>query len=483
MREVKLRRKTELQSKLVVLGLFAVLFVVSLPLMVNYCIDGTNVSFYLRQLEEGGAENLFFLLPSLLIRAGMSGEAVYKLLLFLINAATTLITWFCLRDIFSDSIVGLIGSMVYTWMPYRLNNLYSRGDLGEALAMTFLPILLLGLYRLFAEEDTGTKAYRKLWLLLTVGYSLLLQSYLLSFLTAVGFTLLLCIVRWRKTLRKPTLLVLLKTVLAFGVLNAWTAALLLYRFKTAEFPFAVVGNGKIQSRGVYLSNFLQLYFLNGSSNDVAEEGMQQLQPYGLGFVVTFSLLVYLWLRFVGRYREKGEKQGMLQFAGALTGLGFVFAFMTTNSFPWDMLQSSNRLLYGLIVCLYEPTRLMPLAAVCFTVTTCAVVWQIRTWENREISRCFLIAVTVIALVGTQYLTGDILRTGEPRSLYGEPYGGEVTEAEYWLPNLDISPLDYAKYEGSRNGAPAVFYGAEAVSVAGAGALIVLTWRKRRVEEV
>lgn len=483
MRKVILQTKPGVQDKLIGLALFFIFFIVSLPLMVNYCIDGTNVSFYLRLLKEGGAENLFFLIPSLFVGAGIQGESVYKCLLLLINAVTTLIAYVCFRGIFGDKIVGLVGSMVYTWMPYRLNNLYSRGDLGEALAMTFLPMLLLGWYRLFAEEDTGTESGKKQWIFLTLGYSLLLQSYLLSFLTAAGFTLLLCLIQWKKTRKKQTLLTLLKTVLGVGVLNAWTAILLLYRIRMSQFPFGVTGNGRIQSRGIYLSNFFQLYFRNGSSHDVAEEGMNQIQPYGLGFVVTFCTLVYLWLLFVGRYRNKDEKQSTLKFTAALTGLGAVFVLMSLNGFPWDFLQGCNRLLYGIIVCLYEPTRLITLASVCLTATVCAVVWQIKRWESADVSRWFLLAIAVIALMTTQYLTGDILRTGVPRDLSGTSFGREVTEAEYQPENLDVSPLDYAKYEGSRHPAPVVFYGAEAASVAEVGILAVLTGRKKRVEKV
>ena len=108
MRKVNLQTSSEAQDKLIRLALFFIFFVVSLPLMVNYCISGTNVSFYLRLMKEGGAENLFFLIPSLFVRAGIQGESVYKLLLLMINAATTLIAYVCFRGIFGDEIVGLI---------------------------------------------------------------------------------------------------------------------------------------------------------------------------------------------------------------------------------------------------------------------------------------------------------------------------------------------------------------------------------------
>ena len=93
------------------------------------------------------------------------------------------------------------------------------------------------------------------------------------------------------------------------------------------------------------------------------------------------------------------------------------------------------------------------------------------------------AIVLIALLGTQYLNGDILRTGQPRSLYGEPYAAEATQQDYEYPVLDISPLDYARYAAAGQAVPVALYGAELVGVACTGALAVVMWRKKRVEKV
>jgi len=160
-----------------IISLVAIITVASLPLMVNYCIDGINVSFYLRVLAEGGAENLFFLLPSLLVRVGMPLESAYMLMLFLVNVATALIAYVSFGKMFGSSSIGLTGSMIYMWLPYRLNDMYIRGDLGEAVAMAFLPMLCYGLYRVFTE-DAEQKEYGRLWVLPAVAYSLVFQAYL-----------------------------------------------------------------------------------------------------------------------------------------------------------------------------------------------------------------------------------------------------------------------------------------------------------------
>lgn len=462
-------------------ALCAVVLVVSLPLMTNYCIDGVNVSYYIRQLERG-CEDIFLLVPSLFVKAGLSTEFVYKCLLFALNIATAAIAYFCFRGIFRDEVTGLIGSMLYTWAPYRLNDLYCRADLGEAISLCFLPIICYGLYRVF-QGETDSGEYKNLWMVLAFGYTVLLQSYLLSFLTAAGFTLLLCIVMWRKTVRKQTLLVLLKAVLAFVVCNLWLPILMLLRIRSGAFSMAAFQGKLIQGGGVYPSVFLQLYFVNGSSWRTDGTGTEQLQPMGVGFAVTFCVLVYLWLSFVGRYRGKEDEGGIRSFGKGMAITGGMVAVLSMNWFPWDYLQKRNGLFFRIIAGLQSPARLMPIVLLCLTLVSCVAVWQVRRWEEGSAGKGFAIAVTVAALMVTQYLTGDILSTGEPRSLYGVEYGTPEGEERYEPGNLDISPWDYGKYESAGSDAPAVIYAVEAVSVlAAAGMIVTWGWRKKRVEK-
>lgn len=472
----------DFRKRLNIAVILAIVLVVSLPLMTNYCIDGVDVSYYLRQLERGGWEDISLLAPSLLVRAGLSAEFVYKLYLFILNIATAVISYLCFRGIFRDDVTGLIGSMLYTWAPYRLNDLYCRADLGEAVSLCFFPVLCYGLYRLF-REGTDSREYRRLWMLLAPAYTMLLQSYLLSFLTAAGFTLLLCIVMWRKTLRKRTLLVLLKTALAFGVCNLWFLALMLLRLRSGALSMAAFQGKLIQGGGVYPNAFLQLYFVNGSSWRTDGTGTAGLQPMGVGFVVTICVLVYLWLSFVGRYRGREDESGIRGFGRGMAVTGGILAVMSMNCFPWDYLQKRNGLFFRRIASLQSPSRLMPVVLVCFTFVSCAAVWQVRRWEKGEVGRIFAIVVAVASLMVTQYLTGDIIRTGEPRSLYGVEYGEPEGEERYEPGNLDISPWDYGRYESAGSGATAVIYVGEAVLVtAAAGMLFVWGWRKKRVEE-
>ncbi len=442
---VKTKNGMSVMKYLHILALGIVALAVSVPLMTNYCIDGVNVSFYLRRLQKICPEDIFLLLPSLLVRAGAPVEFVYKLLLFGLNVATAGISYLCFYGIFRDRLTGVMGSMLYTWAPYRLNDLYCRADLGEAIALCFLPILFYGLYQI-CREETDSREYRRLWIVLALGYTLIVQAYLLSFLVAVGFTILYGILTWKRICRRPALIVLLKTAAAFLVCNLWLFLILFLRLREGAFSMAAFRGEMIQSGGVFPSVFLQLFFLNGSSFRTAGVGTENMQPMGIGFAVTAGVLIFLWLVFVGRYRDRMEDREFCRFEKSMGIAGAIVAVMATNCFPWDWLQKQNGVFFRLIASLQSPSRLMPMVLLCFIVLTCGVVWQVKKQEKASVGMSLAMMIAALSLVSVQYLTGDILSTGEPRSLYGVEYGEPEGEERLLPENLDISPWDYGKYE-------------------------------------
>ena len=442
---VKTKNGMSVMKYLHILALGIVALAVSVPLMTNYCIDGVNVSFYLRRLQKICPEDIFLLLPSLLVRAGAPVEFVYKLLLFGLNVATAGISYLCFYGIFRDRLTGVMGSMLYTWAPYRLNDLYCRADLGEAIALCFLPILFYGLYQI-CREETDSREYRRLWIVLALGYTLIVQVYLLSFLVAVGFTILYGILTWKRICRRPALIVLLKTAAAFLVCNLWLFLILFLRLREGAFSMAAFRGEMIQSGGVFPSVFLQLFFLNGSSFRTAGVGTENMQPMGVGFAVTAGVLIFLWLVFVGRYRDRMEDREFCRFEKSMGIAGAIVAVMATNCFPWDWLQKQNGVFFRLIASLQSPSRLMPMVLLCFIVLTCGVVWQVKKQEKASVGMSLAMMIAALSLVSVQYLTGDILSTGEPRSLYGVEYGEPEGEERLLPENLDISPWDYGKYE-------------------------------------
>ena len=59
--------------------------------------------------------------------------------------------WFVSRLTKSKEI-GTLAGILYMLMPYHLNDMYIRNALGEFLSYIFIPLVFLGLYKMFQKE-------------------------------------------------------------------------------------------------------------------------------------------------------------------------------------------------------------------------------------------------------------------------------------------------------------------------------------------
>ena len=150
-----------------------------LPYLTDYFFFGENTVTYLWRitalkdglvqgtwLKERGltgliaSGELFLLIPALLQLIGFSIMNAYKLFVLLVMIATALIVYHFWQKCLKEEYSALLGSMLYLLMPYHISGIYSRGDVGEFVAMCFLPIVCGGIYQLIME-DTKAKDYGK----------------------------------------------------------------------------------------------------------------------------------------------------------------------------------------------------------------------------------------------------------------------------------------------------------------------------------
>lgn len=187
--------KYQTAAMLVGIGILA-----SFPFFSGSLIRGHDVEFHLARIEgiyqalrtgefpvkvnpvhTSGYGNLsatmypqLFLYPFALLRfARVSVMLCFKLLMISTNIVTALLTYFSTGKICRSQRIGLLCSLLYTFSLYRLNNVYLRCAVGEALAMAFLPLVLWGCYEVFWGD------HRK-WYLLMLGMTAIVQSHVLT---------------------------------------------------------------------------------------------------------------------------------------------------------------------------------------------------------------------------------------------------------------------------------------------------------------
>lgn len=159
--------------------------------------------------------DIFLYIPAILklITGGMlSLSTCYKIFLFLINISTAIISYYVFYKMFHSKYSGVIGSILYTLSLYRLNNMYIRAALGETLAMTFIPLIILGLYYILFDDS------RK-WGIATIGYTFVLQSHMISTSMCLLFSLALAIIFIKRFKEKERLIVLIKSSVTTLLLN------------------------------------------------------------------------------------------------------------------------------------------------------------------------------------------------------------------------------------------------------------------------
>lgn len=175
-------------------------FLTTLPLMNDYLTWGHDIAFHLARIEGiaramkygqfpvrinpvqasgyGNASSvmypqLFLYLPAILRLCGLSLMNCYKVLVFTINLLTAICAYLGFTGVWKDRYIGAAGCVIYMMGLYRMDNIYIRASLGEALAMAFLPLIFWGMYELLFGD------YRK-WPVAAIGFSFVLQSHILS---------------------------------------------------------------------------------------------------------------------------------------------------------------------------------------------------------------------------------------------------------------------------------------------------------------
>ena len=456
------------------LGILIIL--ASVPLFVDTLLNSGDLTFHLLRVEGikdamaagqfpariapewqqgyGYAASVFYGETLLYIQAffravGFTVMTSYRMFLLLMNAATVLVSYLCFRKMFRDNYVGVFCSMLYTLSIYRIYKTYGVGAYGEICAMLFLPVIVYGFYRVFTQDVKET-SYRRSWIPLTIGFTGLVQSHMLTGELTGLFTILLCIILWKKVFRRETFVVLAKTVVYTCLLSAWFLVPFADYMLTGDFQIQHVSGRTIQEMGLYLGQLLSVFPRAGSNIYYEETGMYQSHPAALGVALLAALAVWCYLRLSRKTDSlSGEETGAARIASAFAVLAML---MSLSAFPWTKIQFLNGITETLVSSLEFPHRFLTIATLMLAVVggACAK-WFLRS-GRRELKAVFFTGMAGLVLVSSVYLTNDLLfSTGFTRIYNPEGMGtGYVSSGEYLPYGTDTSLLYYKEPVSEEN---------------------------------
>lgn len=458
------------QRQMVLFGVSACAVLASLPVMTDYALAGADLIFHLGRIEalaesflsggtlariesiwlagHGYANSIFYgdtflLFPVFLRILGFPLTVCYQFFVASVNVATALIAYFSFKKCFHSARIGLMGCILYTLSPYRVYNVYNRAAVGEYTAMIFLPLLACGFCGLLTQ-DVRDRKYWHNGLILAAGFSGIIQSHALSCEMAGGFTVLLCILMWKKVFRRKTLLVLSGAAVTTALLNAWFLVPFLDLMTSDSYYFGNNVNTLIQSKGVLPAHIFYTLQAAGNTSDFAETGMVQAEPVGVGAALLLGALVFLVLR-MRKERLKKVDRGERRMGDAAFLLGCIALFMSTCYFPWNYLSSTNEILASLIGSLQFPTRLTAIATVCLTFVACvAGKWLTIEGSGDRAVKYFLAGSVLVSVLFAMYQLDDILYTRSPLRIYSAQNMGHspVLGAEYLPADASMEHMTY-----------------------------------------
>jgi len=329
--------------------------------------------------------DLLLYIPALFRIIGFSVSQAYKMYLFLINLATTLIAYVCFYKVVKNRRAALWGTAGYVFATYRLTNMYVRVAVGEYSAMMFLPLVFLAVYRIYIEDEKNLKKYIKNALLLAFAMTGLVQTHLISVALAALIIAFVCILMIKKTLRKNTLIVYVSAVGITILLNLFFLVPFMDYSENVSVKVlnGSMGNtvGMIQKMGAYISQYFMLYqrAYGNSTRNIGDR--MAITP---GIVLMAVLLVGIY--FSIKYRDK-----MIRL---MTFMSVIMLWMSSQLFPWDFIVDHIPFMDWISIIQF-PWRFLPFAQLFLSLLLCLlyVKCEKETRERIELALFILLIVT------------------------------------------------------------------------------------------
>ncbi len=357
------------QEKLVEWGvIIGVALLANSPMLQTYLYNGDDLCYHLARMEgikdgildgqigvnilpEGlkGNGYLNSMYPYLFLYVGaflricrVSLGLSYKTVIFLANLGSAVCAYYAMKSMTDSRRSILLAVVLYTLMPYRFTNIFSRGDLGEILALVFWPLIIAGIYHILLGD-------RRKWYYLVIGLSGALQSHILSVMFAAVFCVLTALFFCGRIFKEKRYIEIGKAAGLFLLLNAWYIVPFLYYYFQEDLAKEVLRWSSYFEQSVNLSNMTQSISLYNK------------QYFSLGLALFGCLGIGVVYLICEHRREKTQMDGFLLY---LMILGCVLTWMATGYFPNRTLFESS--FWNPIVTMIQfPWRFLGPASACF----------------------------------------------------------------------------------------------------------------------
>lgn len=434
--------------------------VTCLPLFTDFLLCGTKLSYQLIRIEAlkdalqqyslhlwakpewihpSGLSFVFYYgdtflyIPAVMNLLGLSVQTSYRIFLILINIMTVLVSYKVFEKMFQDKYIGVLGSALYSASIYRMFLLYGEAELGEILALIFLPIVLYGCYLMFVREN---EKWAYLWI--AIGLSGMLRSHILSVGIAILFVLILAIIYIKRYREKFVWIQTGLTILTVALLNL-NYLYTMFRYVTCgRYQINPFAGQRIQTNGIQPAQLFMCFYQAGGSHEFGVNGISDAVPVGIGFSLFVGIMTFLYLMFVYRvdYDKNIKRNGWIAFS-----IGTIASFCSTLCFPWDSMAELGAATATIVSMIWQPWHFLQIGLLAFTVLGCMTYLMVRQ-KDILYGKLYGVASVVAALLFSSYLAANMLFTYDFIRVYVQE---EIPYAEIAGMGIQVEPMHNTWY--------------------------------------
>ena len=368
----------------------------------------------------GYAPSLFYgelclYFPAVLRTLGVSVQLSYHLYVLAVQMLTAGIAFYSFRQMFSHNKTALLGSVLYLLNPYRLQNLYWRGAVGEYTAMAFLPLIPAALCLLYGKKEPTKKQAGVACTEMVIAFGMLLQTHMISLEIMVLATAVFCLFHLRRTFSRCVLFVWLKSVAIVLLLNLWFLL-----------PFLEIMGSGIYG-GMYGGTTMNAgRMIQRSGYAIPKVLTWNTHGRNIGIELIIGCMVFLWA-WIGHDEEiphREQKIGLWS-----TGIGLAACWASTNTFPWGLVGALPGKISGILLAIQFPWRYLTLAAILLTLATLCAVSLLRP---KKLARPLAVLLLSASLLGVGFFYREYLPS-ESGEYVGD--SGELIYVDHLVTNV------------------------------------------------
>ena len=362
---------------------------------------------------------LFLVIPAILRVLHVSVLTVYNITVLSICIFTVLVMYYCMRTLGISKIISGLTASLYLLSPGFIHGETVNGAvLGFGFAYIFIPLVFVGFYHVLMGD-------RRKWVMLTIGFTGMLQSHLVTTLhmivVSVFYLIILTTVQlYRKKLKITVFADIVKAGIWCILLNIWWIALFVYYYINGNLYMGALGDGFNSGLG------LKKFFM--------------LEATWYSLAVLAAAVIAAVIMFKRREHHDDLLPWTLFFIGGVT------LFACTGLFPWKQLSYIPPVKF-FINTMQMTTRFYVVIGAAFTIMA-GIMWDRIVKESKGNKAVYLLSIPLVIAISFLCNFGCMREYFKDDNLFCTRFIGDLSpfkQREY-LP--DGTDDDY--YEGKHS---------------------------------